>query len=138
MNAAAAVGPLSNAEIAQRLAALAQVLQVKGENPFKVRAYRRAAQNLQALDESVFDLAQSGEDLSKIPGVGKGIAAAIREIVSSGKIGQLEMLLSTIPPEVAALNEYPRLDLRRAARVFVRSGSACESGRGGLHVLRDD
>jgi len=109
---------MSNAEIAQRLTALAQMLQAKGENPFKVRAYRRAARTLEAYDESIHDLVQTGADLTRIPGVGKGIASALREIVSSGTLGQLEMLLSTVPPEVAALNEYPRLDPRRAARVF--------------------
>jgi DNA polymerase (family 10) len=109
---------MSNAEIAQRLIALAQMLQVKGENPFKVRAYRRAAQNLQAWDESVYDLVLNGADLTSVPGIGKGIAAALREIVFSGKLGQLEMLLTSVPPELAALNEYPRLDPRRAARVF--------------------
>ena len=110
--------PMSNAEIAQRLIALAQVLQAKGENPFKVRAYRRAAQNLQVLDQSVYELVQTGEDLTRLAGIGKGIASALREIVLSGRLSQLEMLLTTVPPEVAALNEYPRLDSRRAARVF--------------------
>ena len=109
---------MSNAEIAHRLIALAQMLQAKGENPFKVRAYRRAAQNLQGLDESVYDLVQTGADLTRVPGIGKGIASALREIVFSGTLGQLEMLLTTVPPEVAALNEYPRLDPRHAARVF--------------------
>ena len=89
---------MSNAEIAQRLTALAQMLQAKGENPFKVRAYRRAARTLEAYDESIHDLVQTGADLTRIPGVGKGIASALREIVSSGTLGQLEMLLSTVPP----------------------------------------
>lgn len=109
---------MSNAEVANRLIALAQMLQVKGENPFKIRAYRRAAQNLQTLEESVYDLVQSGGDLTRIPGIGKGIASALREVVSSGTLGQLEMLLSSIPPEMAALHEYPSLDPKRAARVF--------------------
>lgn len=109
---------MTNAEIAQRLIAFAQMLQAKAENPFKVRAYRRAARTLEAYDESVHDLVQAGADLTRIPGVGKGIASALREIVSSGTLGQLEMLLGTVPPEVAALSEYPRLDPRRAARVF--------------------
>ncbi|MES2694152.1 MAG: PHP domain-containing protein [Verrucomicrobiota bacterium] len=109
---------LTNAELARRLVELAQMLRAKGENPFKVRAYRRAAETVGGLEESVDALVRAGEDLTRFPGIGKGIAAALREIVFSGKLGQLELLLSAAPPEVAALNEYPRLDPQRVARVY--------------------
>ncbi len=110
--------PLSNAEIAHRLVAYSQVLQSKGENPFKVRAYRRGAETIRGLRESIDQLARAGADLTRFPGIGKGIAAAVREIVLSGTLGQLELLLSAAPPEVAVVNEYPRLDPKRVAQVF--------------------
>lgn len=109
---------LSNAEIARRLAAYAQVLQGKGENPYKVRAYRRAAQTIKGLRESVDQLVRGGADVTRFPGIGKGIAAALREIVFSGTLGQLELQLAATPPEVAAANEYPLLEAKRVARIF--------------------
>ncbi|HEY8994160.1 MAG TPA: PHP domain-containing protein [Lacunisphaera sp.] len=112
--------PLSNPEIAHRLVAYAQVLQSKGENPFKVRAYRRAAATIKGLRENVDQLARAGADLTRFPGIGKGIAAAVREIVLRGTLGQLELLLTDAPPEVAIVSEYPRLDPERVARVFKR------------------
>ena len=116
--------PLSNPEIAHRLVAYAQVLQSKGENPFKVRAYRRAAQTIKGLREGVDPLVRAGADLTRFPGIGKGIAAAVREIIFSGTLGQLEMLLTEAPPEVAVVNEYPQLDPKRVAQVFKRLGIA--------------
>lgn len=110
--------PLTNAEVARRLSELAQMLHAQHENPFKVRAYRRAAQTVEGMDESISDLVRAGDDVTRFEGIGKGIAAALREIVFSGKLGQLEMILATVPPEVAALKDYPRLDPRRTARVF--------------------
>src|SRR3954467_14198306 len=105
--------PLSNAEIAHRLVAYAQILQAKGENPFKVRAYRRAAQTIKGLRESIDRLGGAGADITRFPGIGKGIASALREIVFSGTLGQLELPLTATPPEVAAVNEYPGLDPKR-------------------------
>lgn len=116
----APVRPLSNAEIARRLVEVAQLLRAKGENPFKVRAYRRAAETIAGLSESIDRMVRAGANVTRFPGIGKGIAAALREIVFSGALGQLELLLASSPPEVAALNDYPRLDPQRVRRVFKR------------------
>ncbi|HEX2862767.1 MAG TPA: PHP domain-containing protein [Lacunisphaera sp.] len=110
--------PLSNPEIAHRLVAYAHLLQSRGENPFKVRAYRRAASTIKGLRENVAQLARSHADLTRFPGIGKGIAGAVREIVLSGTLGQLELPLTEAPPEMAVVNEYPGLDPKRVARVF--------------------
>src|ERR1041384_2737629 len=109
---------LSNAEVAQRLRAFAQILRAKGENPFKVRAYRRAADVITGLDDSVAELVRANADLTRFAGIGKGIESAVREIVESGTLRQLETLRSSMPPEVEALNEYPCLDPKRTAQVF--------------------
>jgi len=128
MVAPTATRPLSNPEIAHRLVAYAQVLQSRGENPFKVRAYRRGAESIKGLRENVDQLARSGADLTRFPGIGKGIAAAVREIVHRGTLGQMELLLTAAPPEVAVVNEYPRLDPKRVAQVFkkLRIGTLTE------------
>jgi DNA polymerase (family 10) len=114
--------PLSNAEIARQLVSYAHALQTKGENPYKVRAYRRAAQTIKDLRESIDVLIRAGGDVTRYPGIGKGIAAALGEMVFKGTLGQMEIALSEISPEVAAVSEYPALDPKRAARVFKKFG----------------
>lgn len=123
--APAATRRLSNADIARRLAAHAQVVQAKGENPFKVRAYRRAAQTVRSLQQSVDELIRAGADVTRFPGIGKGIASAMRGIVFNDPPGQLEMDLRSAPPEAAVVGEYPALDPKRVSRVFkkLRIGS---------------
>lgn len=109
---------LSNAEIANRLTSLAHLLAAQGENPFKVRAYRRAADTIRALGESVDELVRADADLTHLPGIGDAIAGAIREIVETGSLRKLETLRSTASPELAALSEHPRLDPRQVLRVY--------------------
>lgn len=109
---------LSNAEIADRLMSLAQLLSAQKENPFKVKAYRRAAKTIRTLSESIDGLVRSNADLTEYPGIGKAIGGAIREIVLSGSLGQLERLRSEASPEVAAISEHPQLDPTRVLRIF--------------------
>lgn len=110
--------PLSNVEIAERLMSLAQLLAAQKENPFKVKAYRRAAQTIRALSESIDQLVRSGADLTAYSGIGAGIASAIREIVLSGSLAKLETLRSEIGPELAEINRYRRLDQDRVLRIY--------------------
>lgn len=114
--------PLSNAELARRLTGLAQLLSAQGENPFKVRAYRRAAETVAGLGQSLDAAIRAGEDITHYPGIGAGIAAALREIVLTGKLGQMELLLQEATPELALVQEFPRLDPRRVKRVFQKLG----------------
>src|SRR6478672_12306108 len=83
---------LSNAEIADRLMSLAQLLSTQKENPFKVKAYRRAAKTIRALPDSVEELVHRDLDLTEYSRIGKGISSAIREIVLSGSLRKLESL----------------------------------------------
>src|SRR6059036_2408917 len=97
---------------------LAQLLSAQKENPFKVKAYRRAARTIKALGESVEDLVREDADLTAYSGIGKGIGSAIEEIVRTGKSRQLEALRAEASPELAAINEYPRLDPARVLRIY--------------------
>lgn len=109
---------LSNGEIADRLTSLAQLLSVLKENPFKVKAYRRAAKTIKTLSESIAELVRPDADLTQFPGIGKAIGGAIHEIVESGRFRQLESLRAQVSPEVAAISEYPRLDPARILRIY--------------------
>src|SRR5438552_5299309 len=109
---------LSNAEIADRLASLAQLLSAQKENPYKVKAYQRAAAKLRNMSESLQELVQDDADLTQYAGIGDAIASAIREIVQTGSLRKLETLRAQASPAVASINDYPRLDPKRVQRVY--------------------
>jgi len=113
---------LSNAEIADRLAGLAQLLSTQKENPFKVKAYRRAAARIRNLGESLDEMVRNDSDLTLFTGIGEGIASAIREIVRTGALGKLEKLREQVPAAVADLGAYPRLDPKRVLRIYKKLG----------------
>src|SRR5207237_5830218 len=81
---------LSNAEIADRLASLAQLLSAQKENPYKVKAYQRAAARIRHLSESLDEMVRTDEDLTQFAGIGEAIGSAIREIVRTGSLSKLE------------------------------------------------
>jgi DNA polymerase (family 10) len=114
--------PLSNGEIASELMTLAQFLAARRENPFKVKAYRRAARTIRALGESVDELARSGADLTQFPGVGPAISGVIQEIVRTGTLRQLEKIRSEVPSELLEISQHPRLDPRRVLRIYKKLG----------------
>jgi DNA polymerase (family 10) len=115
---AAEVSALSNAEIADRLAGLAQLLSTQKENPYKVKAYQRAASRIRSLSESLDELVKEDADLTQFAGIGEAIASAIREIVLTGKLRKLDTLREQAAPEVATLADYPRLDPKRVLRIY--------------------
>ena len=89
---------MTNKEIAKIFEELAQLLEIKGENPFKVRAYLNAAREINALPYSLESMVKEGKDLTKLPNIGEQIAKKIEEIVNSGKLEKLEKLKKEFPP----------------------------------------
>ena len=114
----AAASVLSNADIADRLASLAQLLAAQKENPYKVKAYRRAAAIVRTIPESMEELVREGADLTQYAGIGAAISSAIREIVNTGTMGKLEKLRSAASSELVAISAYPRLDPQRVLRIY--------------------
>ena len=109
---------LSNAEIADRLASLAQLLSTQKGNPYKVKAYRRAAASIRTLSESIDELVREEADLTRFESIGEAISSAIREIVLTGRLGKLEKLRSQASPALASISAYPRLDPKRVLRIY--------------------
>jgi DNA polymerase (family X) len=87
--------PVQNAEIAAMFDQAAQLLEIQGENQFRVRAYRRAARVIDGLPQSVRSLLAAGRDLSKLPGIGKDLAGKIAAIVKTGHFELLDCLRSS-------------------------------------------
>jgi DNA polymerase (family 10) len=128
---------LSNAEIADRLSSMAQMLAMEKANAYKIRAYRRAASVIRGLGESVDELVRSNADLRVYSGIGEALSGAIREIVETGTLKSLETLRSTASPELVELSAHPRLDPKRVLRIYKKLGistveelrSALDSGQ---------
>ncbi len=93
---------MKNIEIASLFNEIADFLEVKGENPFRIRAYRRAAQAVEGLSEDIAAIAQRG-GLLEVPGIGKDLAGKIQEYFASGKVEYLEDLQEEIPAGVIEL-----------------------------------
>src|SRR5580704_17045966 len=113
---------LSNAEIADRLAGLAQLLSTQKENPYKVKASQRAATKIRTLAESVEEPVLQDSDLTVYAGIGEAISHAVEEIVRTGTLRKLETLRSNASPELAGLSNYPRLDPKRVLRAYKKLG----------------
>lgn len=96
---------------------IAELLEIQGENPFRIRAYLKAAQNLESLSEDIADLAQRSE-LEKIPGIGKDLAEKIKEIVGTGKLKFYQRLQQDIPEGLTALMSVPGLGPKTAKLLF--------------------
>src|ERR1035437_3926389 len=89
--------PVQNAEIAAMFDQAAELLEIGGENQFRVRAYRRAARVIEGLPKAVGSLLKSGRDLSELPGIGKDLAGKIADIVKTGHFGLLDTLKRKLP-----------------------------------------
>jgi DNA polymerase (family X) len=113
---------LSNAEIADRLAGLAQLLSSHKENPYKVRAHQRAAAKIRMLPESLHELVRVQADLTRYAEIGEAIASDIRELVLTGTLRKLETLRAQASPALASISRYPRLDAGRVERVYKKLG----------------
>mgnify|MGYP001820768873 FL=1 len=89
-----------NQQIAMKLAQAADLLEQQGANPFRVSAYRRASETVSRLAQDIGELTETGGSagLIALPSIGKGIASAIQEMVSTGRWSQLERLRGTLDP----------------------------------------
>ncbi len=105
--------PAHNAEIVEVFSRYATLLEIEGANPFRVRAYRKAARTIQDLPQSVASLLAEGADLSELPGIGEDLAGKIREIVDTGRLHALEDLERESPSALVELTALPGLGPKR-------------------------
>jgi DNA polymerase (family 10) len=127
---------MDKATIADVLERIATLLELKGENPFKIRAYTNAARSLETWGGNISDL-RDEETLEKIPGIGKAIAAKIKELVETGSLRFFEDLRSEFPAEILELFSLPGLGAKKIKALYEQLGvssiaqlqAACESGR---------
>jgi DNA polymerase (family 10) len=112
--------PIQNAEIAAMFDQMAELLEIEGANPFRVRAYRRAARTIETLPQSVVALIAARKDLSELPGIGKDLAGKIAEIVASGRFEMLQSLKRRLPGELGEMAAVPGLGPKRVKLLYDR------------------
>lgn len=103
-----------NAEIAEKFYKLANLLDIEGDNPFRIRAYRNAARVISQLSEDVEDIIAEGKDLTDLPGIGKDLAEKISLYVKTGQLPILTQVEARTPP---ILNELMQIEGLGPARV---------------------
>src|SRR5436853_7737169 len=92
---------MTKSQIAEVLEEIATLLELKDENPFKIRAYANAARSLETFGGNLADL-QDEEALAKIPGIGKAIAAKVKELAATGAFKYLEQVRAEFPGAMQA------------------------------------
>ena len=105
--------PVHNADIAAVFEEIADLLEIRGENPFRIRAYRNAARTVGALGLDLKALIDAGQALPKLPGIGADLEGKIREIVSTGASALLTHLHRQLPPAITELLKWPGLGPKR-------------------------
>jgi len=105
--------PVQNAEIAKMFDQAAELLEIQGENQFRVRAYRRAARTIDGLPHSVTSMLSAGAELSELPGIGKDLAGKIAGIVATGRFELLDTLKKKLPGELGEIAALPGLGPKR-------------------------
>ena len=108
---------MENKEVAEIFRQVAEILEIQGENPFRIRAYLKAAQNTESLSRDIAEIAEKDE-LESIPGIGKDLAGKIKEIVKTGKLKFLQQLQESIPEGLTILMSVPGLGPKTAKLLY--------------------
>lgn len=123
-------------KVAEILMEISTLLELKGENPFKSRAYVNAARALEGLAEPLEKLVAE-DRVEDVKGIGEGIAKKVVELVTTGKLGYYEELKTSIPPGLLALLDIPGLGPKKIQVLREKLGidsvekleSACQTGK---------
>ena len=127
---------MKNQQVADILYQIADLLDIKGDNFFKIRSYRLAAQTIEAMSDDIEVVAQE-DKLLLIPGVGQALAKKIQEIVETGKLEFFEKLKKEIPEDLLKMLEISGLGPKKVASIYKNLGittieglmKACNEGK---------
>ena len=128
---------LTNKEIARIFEDVASLMDVEEENPFKIRAYRNAADTILSLPRPLTEIVGAGEKLTDLEGIGKAIAEKISELLDTGELAYLKKLEEATSPGLLDILRIPGIGVGkvRALRNAIGIGSidelreAAESGK---------
>jgi DNA polymerase (family 10) len=109
---------VENLEISKVLSQVADLLEVQGANPFRVRAYRNAARFVDSYATPLRKLVADGADLTELPSIGKDMASHIGELVDTGKLSALDELTTKIPRTLIDVMELPGVGPKKAKKLW--------------------
>jgi DNA polymerase (family 10) len=112
---------MKNKLIADIFREIAEILEIKGENHFRIRAYERAGQNIESLPEDI-EAFMKEDKLTDIPGIGKDLEEKIKEIVSTGKLKYLDELKKGIPEGLLEILNVPGIGPKSAKLLYEKLG----------------
>ena len=105
--------PIHNDDVAKIFEEIADLLDIRGENRFRIRAYRNAAREIRSLPRDLPGMVEEDADLTALPGIGEALAGKIREIVKTGTCQTLKKLEKQLPPDLTELLHLPGLGPKR-------------------------
>ena len=123
-------------DIADILDRIGTMLEIKGENPFKVRAYFSGARTLQTMEEDLGEVIESGK-LGEVPGIGKALTEKIETLFTTGELEFYDRLVASVPPGLMDLLDIPGLGGKKIKVLHEKLGSdsiesltvACQEGK---------
>ena len=110
--------PMTNTEIADVFNEIADLLEIEGANPFRVRAYRDAARTIRGLPRNVREMVAGDEDLTELSGIGEDLAGKIETLVGTGHLAQLETIHERTPPALADMLRIEGLGPKRVQTIY--------------------
>ncbi|WMW21355.1 DNA polymerase/3'-5' exonuclease PolX [Methanolobus mangrovi] len=113
---------MDNIQIAEMFNRMAKLLEFKGENPFKTRAYTNAARSIKGLDEELSVLYKSGV-MDSIPGVGEALKSKIVEILETGSFDAYERTIKEIPPGIMEIMDIPGIGPKMTRSFYEKLGA---------------
>lgn len=113
---------MENTDIARTLATVADLLEIQGANPFRIRAYRNAVHTIQDETSALAARVEKGEKLTDLPGIGKDISGQIVEMVTTGKSSLLAELGAEIPLSIIEITRIPGLGPKKAKKLWQELG----------------
>jgi DNA polymerase (family 10) len=112
---------MKNKELADLFEKMADILEFKGENPFKISAYRKASRIIGDLTQDIEEITEQGE-LKNIPGIGEGMAQKIAEYLETGKISKFEEVRKGVSDELIAIMDIPGMGPKTLSMLHQEKG----------------
>lgn len=112
---------MKNKELADLFDKMADILEFKGENPFKISAYRKASRILGDLTKDIEEIAENGK-LKDVPGIGEGMAQKIVEYLKTGKMSKFEEVKKGVSDELIAIMDIPGMGPKTLSMIHKEKG----------------
>lgn len=113
---------MENLDVARTLSEVADLLDIRGANPFRIRAYRNAVRTVESLTRPLSQMVDEGEDLTELQGVGKQVDAHIRELLQTGQLTVLDEITEEVPRTLTQLVRLDGVGPKKAKKLWEELG----------------